>query len=74
MSKVTVITDEAGKIVGIGHGHLSEETAKKSGSREPQAGLVTLPGQQLHEIETPEDVEGITTWSELHEKVRPHVS
>lgn len=74
MSKVTVITDAAGKIVVIGKGHLSEKTARKtSASGEPQGGLRAGPGQQLHELNVSEDLENIKTWSELHELVRPHV-
>ncbi len=73
MSKITAITDAAGEIVAIEHGHLSEQTARKSGSREPQAGLRAGPGQQIHELDIPGNLEHIKTWAELHEKVRPHI-
>ncbi len=70
MSKVTVITDTAGKIVAIGHGHLSEEAARKSGSQKLQAGLRAGPGQQLHELDAQENLENIKAWPELHQKVK----
>jgi hypothetical protein len=73
LSKITVITDAAGNIVAMGHGHLSEKTARKSGSREPQGGLRAGPGQKLHELDLPGNLENVKTWSELHEKVLPHV-
>ncbi len=57
MSKVTAVTDAQGQIVVIGHGHLSEATAKKSGLKGAQGGLWALPGQQLHELDVPENVE-----------------
>ena len=74
MSKVTVITDAGGKIAAIGHGHLSRETAKKAGHREPQGGLFPLPGQRLHELEVPEDLSSIRSFKQLQDKVRPHVA
>ena len=73
MSKVTAVTDAQGQIVVIGHGHLSEATAKKSGFKGAQGGLWALPGQQLHELDVPENVEGIKGFRELHDKVRPHL-
>ena len=73
MSKITVITDTTGKIVAIGHGHLSEKTARKSGSRELQGGLRAGPGQKLHELDVPENLETIKGFSELRDKVRPHI-
>jgi hypothetical protein len=74
MSKVTVVTDADGKITVIGHGHLSLETARRSGSRQPQGGVRAGPGQKLHELDLPEDVSRIGNWQELHVKVLPHVS
>jgi hypothetical protein len=74
MTKITAITDEAGKIVALGHGHLSEATARQAGSREAQGGLRAGPNQRLHELELSEDLSTITTWSALHDKVRPHLA
>jgi hypothetical protein len=74
MSKVTAITDGTGRIVAIGHGHLSEKTARTAGSREVQGGLRAGEGQKLHEIDVAVDLEGVETWSELYDKVRPSIS
>ena len=74
MSKVTVVTDAKGNIVVIGPGHLSEQSVGIPGSKEPEAALRAGPGQQLHELDIPEDLEPIqTSWSELHSKVAPHI-
>jgi hypothetical protein len=73
MSKVTVITDAKGQIQAVGHGHLSEAAARKQGAKGFQSGLRAFPGQQLHELELPEDVSKVNDWKGLIEKVRPHV-
>ena len=75
MSKVTVVTDAKGEIVVIGHGHLSQETARKNAAPGDgiQGGVRAGPGQHLHELEVSEDVSRIANWAELHKKVRPHV-
>jgi hypothetical protein len=73
MSKVTVITDAKGQIQAIGHGHLSEGTARKQGAKGFQSGVRELPGQHIHEIELQHDVTQIKVWKELVEKVRPLV-
>ena len=73
MSKVTVITNDKGKIISIGHGHLSEKTSRKAKAAGVQAGLRAGPGQTLHELDVPGDLASLATWSELHESVRPHV-
>jgi hypothetical protein len=74
MSKVTVVTDAAGKIAVIGHGYLSEASAKKAGHKGPRGGLRAPPGHHLHELDIAEDVKSITKFKELHDKVAPHVS
>jgi hypothetical protein len=73
MTQITVVTDESGKIVAMGHGHLSEATARQSGSSEAQGGLRAGPNQRLHELELSEDLRSVNDWSALHDKVRPHV-
>ena len=73
MSKVTVITDAKGQIQAIGHGHLSEATARKQGAKEFQSGVRALPGQQIHELELQHDVAQVKVWKELVEKIRPHI-
>lgn len=73
MSKVTVITDAKGQIQAIGHGHLSEATARKPGANGYQSGIRALPGQNIHELELSQDVAQVKGWKELVEKVRPHL-
>jgi hypothetical protein len=73
MSKITVITDSTGKIVAMGLGHSSEQTARSSASKELKGGLRARAGQKLHELNVPEDLESINGWSELQSKVAPHI-
>jgi hypothetical protein len=73
MSRVTVITDAKGQIQAIGHGHLSEATSRKSGSKTILGGVRALPGQKLHELDVPYDASEAKTWDEVVEKIRPHV-
>lgn len=73
MSKVTVVTDAKGEIAAIGHGHLSEATAKKQGTKGVRSGIRVLPNQRLHELELAEDVSKIDVWKVLVEKIRPHI-
>jgi hypothetical protein len=73
MSKVTVVTDQHGKILAIGLGHLSEATAKKNRLKGNQAGLRAFGGQQLHELDLTDNLEHLKTFKELRDKIRPHV-
>jgi hypothetical protein len=73
MSRITVITDSKGNIAAMGHGRLGEGNVPKQTSKQPVAALRAGPGQILHEIELPEDVQHISNWNELHEKVKPHL-
>jgi hypothetical protein len=73
MSKVTVVTEAGGKIAAIGHGHLSQASAKKAGHKGPHGGLFALPGQHLHELDIAEDLTSIRDFKQLHDKVRPHI-
>jgi hypothetical protein len=73
MSKVTVISDSAGNILAMSLGHSSGQTAPGTGSRGPKGGLRARAGQKLHELNVPEDLESIKSWSELHSKVAPHI-
>jgi len=73
MSKVTVVADAKGQIQAIGHGHLTEATARKKGAKEMGSGIRALPGQTIHELDLPHDVSQLKSWKELVEKVRPHL-
>jgi len=80
MSKVTVITDAHGNIAAVGHGHLSEETFKKTRPTAPPtaphgvyAGLRAVPGQSLRELDLSDDVSDILDFGELVRRVQPHL-
>ncbi len=65
--KMTVITDERGNILGTaGQG-------KKSNSDAGTGGPVAGPGQLLHEIEVPKELQGVEDVSELHRKLLDHL-
>ena len=72
MSKVTVITDANGAIAAVGLGSLGHKPGQAR--HQTQAGLFALPGQTLHELDIKDDVSGVKTFSELKEKVRPHLT
>ncbi len=55
--KLTVITNEAGDLVGLVHAHLSEHDRKRSHKNGPHATLRPLPGQKFHEVELPQECE-----------------
>jgi hypothetical protein len=73
MSKATVITDAAGKIVVVAHGHVSPESAMRAASGKAAGGVRAGPGQQLHEIEVSHDLSTIRDWDDLVKRVHPHV-
>ena len=73
MSQVTVVTDAQGQIQAIGHGHLSEATARKHGTKEMRSGIRALPGQKIHELNLEHDLSNVKSWKELIDKVRPHI-
>ena len=73
MSKVTAVVDAKGEVQAIGHGHLTEATARKHGAKELRGGLRALAGQKIYELDLSHDVSQVKTFKELVEKVRPHV-
>jgi hypothetical protein len=72
MSKVTAVTDAQGQIVVIGHGHLSEATAKKSGLKGARAVCGRFPASNSMNS-TCGKCGGDQGLQELHDKVRPHL-
>ena len=73
MTRLTVVTDARGEIVVVGHGHLSEASARKFASAGPHGGVRAGPGQRLHEIELPEEVAPAAGWAELCRKIEQHL-
>jgi hypothetical protein len=51
----------------------ARQPRKRAGSKGAQGGLWALLGQQLRELDVPENVEGIKGFRELNDKVRPHL-
>ncbi|MBV8458467.1 MAG: hypothetical protein JO122_17845 [Acetobacteraceae bacterium] len=74
MSDVTVVTNADGKIAAIGHGRLSEASAKRAGINGPAGGLFALPGQKLQELQMAEDLTKAKDFEELHNKVQQALS
>ncbi len=65
--KMTVITDERGNIVGTaGQG-------KKSNPEAGTGGPVAGPGQLLHEIEVPKELQDVEDVDQLHRKLLEHL-
>jgi hypothetical protein len=62
--KMVVVT-EKGQIQGFAHGsktdHTVRHTAKKS-----HAGLHLMPGQEMHEVEVPDDLATVQDGQELY--------
>ncbi|MBV8508825.1 MAG: hypothetical protein JO289_01545 [Xanthobacteraceae bacterium] len=66
--KITVITGQGGKIVGTAHhGSANKPEAGEGG---PIAG----PGQSVHVIDLPRELEGVEDASELHRRLKGHIS
>lgn len=66
MKKLIVVTDPSGKIIATQEPHVHVP----SGGVASKASLVAQPGQHLHEVEVPPDLDGVAL-HELHE--RAHV-
>jgi hypothetical protein len=65
--KITIITDEHGKIVG---------TAGKPASSKPEAGTggpVAGPGQSVREVEVPNELHSVEDVAELHRRLADHL-
>jgi hypothetical protein len=66
--RMTVITNQAGEIVGTAR--QSVEGAPGSGSGGPVAG----PEDTIHDVEVPEDLEQIEDVGELHRRLQSLIS
>jgi len=65
--KITVITSQDGKIVG---------TARRGTATKPEAGdggPVAGPGQSVHVIDLPHELEGVEDAGELHRRLKGHI-
>ncbi len=66
--KIIVVTGKAGKILGTAH-H-GQAAKPEAGDGGPIAG----PGQSVHVIDLPHELEGVEDAGELHRKLKGHVS
>jgi hypothetical protein len=66
--KITIITDEAGKLVATLQGH---SLSTKQGNFE--AGVVLRPGQKAHKVEVDDALAELAGKPEFHDKVRCHI-
>jgi hypothetical protein len=59
--KLTIVTDAKGNLVGAmkGHAPRPDTSHAPTGSHEFRAGLMAGPGQSLHEIDAPDDLNAI---------------
>jgi hypothetical protein len=74
--KLTVISDNRGKLLGAMQGHqVQPDTAQKPGrsTKEPHSGLYAGPGQRLHEIEVSDELAKSSDASEFHAKLVAHL-
>ena len=65
--RLTVVTDQTGKVVG---------TARQLGEGDPAAGsggLVAGPGQEVHAIDVPDELQEIQDPDELHSRLKGYL-
>jgi hypothetical protein len=62
--KVHIITDDKGDIIGTVHG------VPGSHGDAPSGRPVPLPGQQVHELELPKELEGSRDADQLHQRLK----
>ena len=65
--KIHVITDDKGNIVGTVHG------IPGSHGDLPTAQPLPVPGQKVHEVELPKEMEGLRNAPELHKRLKEHL-
>ena len=65
--KMVVIT-EKGQIHGFAHGSKADHTPSPATKKE-HAGLRTLPGQEMHEVDVPDEFAKIKDGKELHDRL-----
>ena len=65
--KITVVTGPDGKVVG------TVRHPSSPGKGAPRIGLVPGPGQYLHEIELPAQLEKVESGDELHRALAEHL-
>ena len=69
--KVTVVLDSKGEVVGFTPGPATGLLAG-FGTEAPHGGLLAGPGQEIKEIDVPEEMVSISDFPKLHEHLRHH--
>ena len=69
--KMIVIT-ENGKIQGFAHGSKADHSPRHA-AKQDHAGLHALPGQEMHEVEVPDELAKIEDGQELHDGLSKHM-
>jgi hypothetical protein len=65
--KMIVIT-ENGNIQGFAHGSKADHSPSHEDSKD-LAGLATLPGQEMHEVEVPDEVAKLEDGKAIHDSL-----
>ena len=68
MSKLTIVTDRRGKLIGAVQGH---ELSAKLG--EVEAHVEFAPGHKLHKVDVDIDMSAITDAKEFEFKIKRHI-
>ena len=66
--KMVVVT-ENGQIQGFAHGSKADHTARHTAKKD-HAGLRLLPGQEMHEVDVPDELATVTDGQALHSRLR----
>jgi hypothetical protein len=67
--KMVVVTQE-GRIVAFAHGSRHDHDYTRAPAAKEAAGLRALPGQELHEVDAPDELARIKDGDELHGHLR----
>jgi hypothetical protein len=65
--KMVVVTEQ-GQIVAMAHGSLAQH-ARAAAPTAGSGGLYALPGQKMHEVDVPDDLEAQEDGHKLHAQV-----
>ena len=68
MTKLTIVTDGRGKLIGAVHGHALSE---KRGELEVHISFA--PGHKLHKVDVEEDIFEITNPGEFEKRLAKHI-
>jgi hypothetical protein len=67
--KMTIVTTDNGAIVGMAHGAATNQINKVG-----RGGLAAGPGQQVREVEVPDELAAINDGEELARRLTAHIA